>query len=92
MTMNEEAYQREMDDQAQFEAEQQALKDDVYDKDKLANCYAIVREMITNELTSDVSPTNWSKIECIAIAMQDLAHYLSTDDWENALNEIRNYV
>ena len=88
--MNEEEYQREMDDQAQFEAEQDALKDDVYDK--LANCYAIVREKITDELTSDVSPTNWSKIEGIAIAMQDLAHYLATDDWTNALTEINNYV
>ena len=88
--MNEEEYQREMDDQAQFEAEQDALKDDVYDK--LANCYAIVREMITDELTSDVSPTNWAKIEGIATAMQDLAHYLATDDWTNALVEINNYV
>ena len=88
--MNEEEYQREMDDQAQFEAEQEALKDDVYDK--LSDCYAIVREMIANELTSDVSPTNWSKIEGIAIAMQDLAYYLATDDWANALVEINNYV
>lgn len=88
--MNEEEYQREMDDDAQFEAEQQALKDDVYDK--LSNCYAIVREIINDELTSDVSPTNWSKIEGIAVAMQDLAHYLTTDDWNNALNEINNYV
>lgn len=90
MTMNEESYQREMDDQAQFEAEKQALKDDVYDK--LADCYAIVREMINDELTSDVSPTNWAKIEGIAIAMQDLAYYLDTDDWTNALVEIDNYV
>lgn len=88
--MNEQAYQDEMDDDEQFEAEQQAIKDDVYDK--LADCYAIVREMINDELTSDVSPTNWSKIEGIAIAMQDLAHYLATDDWTNALVEINNYV
>ena len=88
--MNEEAYQDQMEEYAQFEAEQDALKDDVYDK--LANCYAIVREMITDELTSDVSPTNWAKIEGIATAMQDLAHYLATDDWTNALVEINNYV
>lgn len=88
--MNEEAYQDQMEDDAQFEAEQQALKDDVYDK--LADCYAIVREMIADELTSDVSPTNWAKIEGIATAMQDLAHYLDTDDWTNALVEINNYV
>lgn len=84
------AYQDQIDDDAQFEAEQQALKDDVYDK--LADCYAIVREMITDELNSDVSPTNWAKIEGIAIAMQDLAYYLATDDWNNALKEINNYV
>lgn len=88
--MNEEVSQREQEEYAQFEAEQEALKDDVYDK--LANCYAIVREMITDELTSDVSPTNWSKIEGISVAMQDLAHYLATDDWANALVEINNYV
>ena len=88
--MNEEAYQDQMDDDAQFEAEQEALKDDVYDK--LANCYAIVREMINDELTSDSSPTNWSKIEGISVAMQDLAYYLATDDWNNALVEISNYV
>ncbi len=88
--MNEQAYQREMDDQAQFEAEQEALKDDVYDK--LADYYAIVREMINDELTSDVSPTNWAKIEGISVAMQDLAYYLATDDWTNALKEINNYV
>ena len=28
MTMNEQAYQREMDDQAQFEAEQEALREE----------------------------------------------------------------
>ena len=88
--MNEEASQREQEEYAQFEAEQEALKDDVYDK--LSDCYAIVREMIANELTSDVSPANWSKIEGIAIAMQDLAYYLATDDWANALVEINNYV
>jgi len=88
--MNEEAYQDQMEDDAQFEAEQDALKDDVYDK--LSDCYATVREMITDELNSDVSPTNWSKIEGIAVAMQDLAHYLATDDWNNALVEISNYV
>ena len=88
--MNEEASQREQEEYAQFEAEQDALKDDVYSK--LDNCYAIVSEMITNELTSDVSPTNWAKIEGIAVAMQDLAHYLATDDWANALVEINNYV
>ena len=53
---------------------------------------SIVREMINGELTSDVSPTNWAKIEGIAIAMQDLSHYLATDDWTNALTEINNYV
>ncbi len=88
--MNEEASQREQEEYAQFEAEQDALKDDVYDK--LANCYAIVREIVTDELTSDASPTNWSKIEGISVAMQDLAHYLATDDWTNALTEINNYV
>lgn len=88
--MNEEAYQDQMDDDAQFEAEQEALKDDVYDK--LANCYAIVREIVTDELTSDVSPTNWAKIEGISVAMQDLAYYLATDDWTNALVEINNYL
>lgn len=88
--MNEEAYQDQMEDDAQFDAEQDALKDDVYDK--LANCYAIVREKINDELTSDVSPTNWAKIEGISVAMQDLEHYLATDDWTNALTEINNYV
>lgn len=85
--MNE---QDQIDDDMQFEAEQEALKDDVYDK--LADCYAIVREIVTDELTSDVSPTNWAKIEGIAVAMQDLARYLATDDWTNALVEINNYV
>ncbi len=85
--MNE---QDQIDDDMQFEAEQEALKDDVYDK--LANCYAIVSEIVTDELTSDVSPTNWAKIEGIAVAMQDLARYLATDDWTNALVEINNYV
>lgn len=88
--MNEEAYKDQMEDDAQFEAEQDALKDDVYDK--LDSCYAIVHEMIADELTSDVSPTNWERIERITIAMQDLAYYLATDDWANALVEIDNYV
>ena len=30
--MNEQYYQDQIDDDAQFEAEQDALKDDVYDK------------------------------------------------------------
>lgn len=88
--MNEEAYQREMSDQAQYEAEQERFKNEVYTY--LSDCMAIVREMITDELTSDVSPTNWSKIEDTAIAMQDLEGYLDREEWENALNEISNYV
>lgn len=88
--MNEEASQREQEEYAQFEAEQQALKDDVYDK--LANCCAIVREMITDELTSDVSPTDWSKIVDIGQDMEDLAYYLDIEEWDNALNEINNFV
>lgn len=88
--MNEESYQREMDDQARFEAEQEALKDKVYDK--LADCYATVREMITDELNLDVSPTNWEKIEGISIAMYDLDYYIGIEEWENALVEINNYV
>lgn len=88
--MNEEAYQDQMDDDAQFDAEQEALKDDVYDK--LANCYAIVRGMIIDELTSDVSPTDWVKISEIGQAMQDLTYYLDIEEWENALIEINNYV
>ena len=32
--MNEESYQREMDDQAQFEAEQQALSDAVFEMEE----------------------------------------------------------
>ena len=89
MTMNEEASQREQEEYAQFEAEQEALKDDVYDK--LADCYSTVREMITNELNSE-SKTDWQKIDGIAIAMYDLEYYLATDDWTNALVEINNYV
>ena len=90
MTMNEQAYQDQMEDDAQFEAEQQALKDDVYDK--LADCYSTVREMINNELNTDKSDTDWQKIEGISIAMYDLEYYLATDDWTNALVEINNYV
>lgn len=88
--MNEEASQREQEEYAQFEAEQEALKDDVYDK--LADCYAIVREIVADELTSDVSPTDWVKISEIGQAMQDLTYYLDIEEWENALIEINNYV
>lgn len=88
--MNEEAYQDQMDDDAQFEAEQARFKDEVYTY--LADCMAIVREMITDELTSGVGATRWSKIEGIAIAMQDLEGYIYREEWENALNEISNYV
>lgn len=88
--MNEEAYQDQIDDDAQFEAEQAHFKDEAYTY--LADCMAIVREMITDELTSGVGATRWSKIEGIAIAMQDLDGYLDREEWENALNEISNYV
>lgn len=88
--MNEQAYQDQMEDDAQFEAEQQSLKDKVYDK--LADCYSTVREMISDELNSDTSKTDWQKIEGIAIAMYDLEYYIGIEEWENALVEINNYV
>ena len=88
--MNEQYCQDQMDDDAQFEAEQAHFKDEVYTY--LENCMAIVREMINDELTSDVEATKWSKIEDIAIAMQDLEGYIDRDEWENALNEMSNYV
>lgn len=88
--MNEESYQQEMDEQAQFEAEQNDLKNKVYEK--LSDCYAIVREKITDELTSDVSPTDWSKISDIGQAMQDLTYYLDIEEWDNALVEINNFL
>ena len=88
--MNEQAYQDQMEDDAQFEAEQSHFRDEVYTY--LADCMAIVREMIIDELTSNVSHTRWSKIEDTAIAMQDLEGYLDREELENAFNEIRNYV
>ena len=58
--MNEEAYQREMDDQAQFEAEQEALGNAVFEMEE--EFYETVASIIACEL-EDYNDINWDVVD-----------------------------
>ena len=79
--MNEEAYQREMDDQAQFEAEQEALSDAVFETEE--EFYETVASIIACEI-EDSKNINWDVVDEAVQDAKNVAKYIEEAEWEKA--------
>ena len=77
--MNEEAYQREMDDQAQFEAEQEALREDAFAK--YEDYKPLLDEMIKHSL--DIGQIDM--YELLIDSKEKLEKYMSESEWQYAI-------
>ena len=79
--MNEQAYQREMDDQAQFEAEQEALSDAVFEMEE--EFYEMVASIIACEL-EDRNDINWDVVDETVQDGKNVTKYIEEAEWEKA--------
>ena len=79
--MNEESYQREMDDQAQFEAEQEALSDTVFEMEE--EFYEIVASIIACEI-EDSKNINWDVVDEAVQDGKKVTKYIEEAEWEKA--------
>lgn len=77
--MNEEAYQREMDDQAQFEAEQEALREIACAK--YEDYKPLIDEMIKHSL--DIGQIDM--YELLIESEEKLEKYMSESEWQTAI-------
>ena len=77
--MNEESYQREMDDQAQFEAEQEALREVACAKYEDYN--PLLNEMIKHSL--DIGQIDM--YELLIDSKEKLEKYISESEWQSAI-------
>ena len=79
MTMNEQEYQREMDDQAQFEAEQEALREEVCAK--YEDYKPLLDEMIKHSL--DICQINM--YDLLIDSKEKLEKFISESEWQSAI-------
>ena len=79
--MNEQAYQREMDDQAQFEAEQEALSDSVFEMEE--DFYEMVASIIACEI-EDSKNINWEVVDETVQDGKNVTKYIEEAEWEKA--------
>ena len=79
--MNEESYQREMDDQAQFEAEQEALSDAVFEMEE--EFYETVASIIACEI-EDSKNINWDVVDETVQDGKNVTKYIEEAEWEKA--------
>lgn len=79
--MNEQAYQDQMDDDAQFEAEQQALSDAVFEMEE--EFYEMVASIIACEL-EDCNDINWDIVDEAVQDGKNVTKYIEEAEWEKA--------
>ena len=79
--MNEEAYQDQMDDDAQFEAEQQALIDSVFEMEE--EFYEMVASIIACEV-EDYKNINWDVVDETVQDGKNVTKYIEEAEWEKA--------
>ena len=77
--MNEEGYQREMDDQAQFEAEQEALREEAFAK--YEDYKPLIDEMIKHSL--DICQIDM--YELLIDSKEKLEKLISESEWQEAI-------
>lgn len=81
MTMNEEAYQDQMEDDAQFEAEQEALSDAVFEMEE--EFYETVASIIACEL-EDYNDINWDVVDEAVQDGKNVTKYIEEAEWEKS--------
>ena len=79
MTMNEEAYQREMDDQAQFEAEQEALREEAFAK------YEDYKPLLDEMLKYNLDIDQIDMYNSLIYSKYKLEKYMSESEWQSAI-------
>ncbi|MBW9298260.1 hypothetical protein D9N16_05695 [Lactococcus raffinolactis] len=79
--MNEEAYQDQMDDDAQFEAEQQALSDAVFEMEE--EFYEMAASIIACEV-EDYNDINWDVVDETVQDGKNVTKYIEEAEWEKA--------
>ena len=78
--MNEESYQREMDDQAQFEAEQEALSEEAFAK--YEDYKPLLDEMIKHSL--DIGQIDM--YELLIDSKEKLEKFMPEGEWQSAID------
>ena len=81
MTMNEQAYQDQMDDDAQFDAEQEALSDAVFEMEE--DFYEMVASIIACEV-EDSKNINWDVVDEAVQDGKNVTKYIEEAEWEKA--------
>lgn len=79
--MNEEAYQDQMDDDVQFEAEQEALSDAVFEMEE--DFYEMIASIITCEV-EDFKNINWDVLDETVQDGKNVTKYIEEAEWEKA--------
>ena len=79
--MNEQAYQDKMDDDAQFEAEQEALCDSVFEMEE--DFYEMIASIIACEI-EDCNDINWDVVDEAVQDGKNVTKYIEEAEWEKA--------
>ena len=79
--MNEQAYQDQMYDDAQFEAEQEALSDSVFEMEE--EFYEMVASIIACEI-EDSKNINWDVVDEAVQDGKNVTKYIEEAEWEKA--------
>ena len=79
--MNEEAYQDQMDDDAQFEAEQEALSDAVFETEE--DFFEMIASIIACEV-EDYNDINWDVVDETVQDGKNVTKYIEEAEWEKA--------
>ena len=79
--MNEQAYQDQMDDDAQFEAEQESLSDAVFEMEE--EFYETVASIIACEI-EDSKNINWDVVDETVQDGKNVTKYIEEAEWEKA--------
>ena len=79
--MNEEAYQEQMDDDMQFDAEQEALSDAVFEMEE--EFYETVASIIACEV-EDYNDINWDVVDEAVQDGKNVTKYIEEAEWEKA--------
>ena len=79
--MNEEASQREQEEYAQFEAEQEALSDAVFEMEE--DFYEMIASIISCEV-EDYKNINWDVVDETVQDGKNVTKYIEEAEWEKA--------
>lgn len=79
--MNEQYYQDQMDDDMQFDAEQEALSDAVFEMGE--EFYEMVASIIACEL-EDCNDINWDVVDEAVQDGKNVTKYIEEAEWEKA--------